>query len=222
MVDKENAAITNDDPNSRNSRRALYSIIIFIVGGVGFVIWWYAGLRNQFFPDNFGAVDAGKLYRSAQISERVLKQTLLDHNIQVIVDLAVEDTPDNQAERRIAREIGVEHVSIYGLNGRGVGNPEAYPQAIRSILAARRENKAVLVHCSSGAQRTSGVIALYRILYEGKTEQEAFEEARQFHFRPTQNPHLIPFFEQHFDEWKAELKSAHRPARAASTTSSSQ
>jgi len=162
-------------------------------------------LRNYFFPDNFGVVESGRIYRSAQIHPRVLRQTLLDHNIKVIVDLSQEDSDDSTAEKQIATDLGIERIVIPGLGGKGVGDPSAYPAALRAIIKANRDGKAVLVHCQSGAQRTGGVIATYRMLVQGWDEGAAFAEAGKFHYRPTQNPHLVPFVEEHIGQWKAKL-----------------
>ena len=127
----------------------------------------------------------------------------------MIVDLSQEDTPNARAEKQIAAELGVQRIAIPGLGGKGIGDPAAYPKAIKAIVEAGRENKAVLVHCQSGSQRTSGVIAVYRMLIQRKLESEAFSEAKKFHYRPTQNPHLLPFVEQHLPEWKAQLQAEH-------------
>jgi hypothetical protein len=47
------------------------------------------------------------------------------------------------------------------------------------------------------------------MLIQGMPRDAAFEEAKRFHYRPTQNPHLLPFVEQHLDEWKARLAAEH-------------
>src|SRR5438105_3658475 len=88
------------------SRRRIVPIILFAVCVVGGIVAWYAGVRNLFFPDNFGVVEPGKIYRSAQIHRNVLRQTLLDNHINVIVDLSEEDTPNARAEKQIASELG--------------------------------------------------------------------------------------------------------------------
>jgi protein tyrosine/serine phosphatase len=155
-------------------RRILLILSVTFVVLIGTVIWWYAGLRNYFVPDNFGVVEPGKTYRSAQIHQRILRQTLLDNNIKVIVDLSQEDSEDAEAEKRIAAELGVKRIAIPGLSGKGIGDPNAYPEAIEQIVAANRAGKAVLVHCQSGAQRTGGVIATYRMLIGGKSEADVF------------------------------------------------
>jgi protein tyrosine/serine phosphatase len=189
---------------ARRRRRWLVpTTAILIIAGL--TVWWYASLHNQFFPDNFGIVEPGRIYRSAQISKRVLPRTLIDNNIKVIIDLSQEDSSDAQAERKIAADLGVQRVVIPGLSGKGVGDPNAYTTAIKTIVESNRQGKAVLVHCQSGAQRTGGVIAVYRMLLEGKSEADAFAEAREFHHRDSQNPYLVPFVEKHLAEWKAQL-----------------
>src|SRR5579871_5006004 len=82
-------------PAKRNPRRTLTWIVLVLSLCViaGTIIWWYAGLRNQFFPDNFGVVEPGRIYRSAQISARVIHKTLADNHIKVIIDLANDESP---------------------------------------------------------------------------------------------------------------------------------
>ncbi len=53
------------------------------------------------------------------------------------------------------------------------------------------------------------MIATYRMLVQGRDEAHAFAEAKQYHYRPSQNPHLLPFVEQHLGEWKAKLQAEH-------------
>src|ERR1700722_772789 len=51
-------------------------------------IAWHNGLKNQFFPKNFGVVEPGKIYRSGQISQRLIVPTLVDNGIRTIVVLS--------------------------------------------------------------------------------------------------------------------------------------
>lgn len=200
-------------PSDRGRSRILLGLIVLAALGIGLTIAWYAGLRNRFLPVNFGVVEPGKIYRSGQISRQVVRQTLEDNHIGVIVNLSGEDTPDARAEQAAARELGVQQVRL-SLGGDGLGDPAVYPRALADILKANRDGKAVLVHCQSGAQRTGGVIATYRILVEGKSPDEAFAEMKEYGHDPKHNPLLIPFIQQHLPEWKAQLA---RDASGAST-----
>ena len=125
-----------------------------------------------------------------------------------MIDLSYETTADANAERATTAELGIPRLSFV-LRGNGTGNPDRYPQAIAAIINADRQGKAVLVHCQSGAQRTSGVIAVYRMLVEGKSEAEAFAEAERYGHDPKRNPELIPFVGAHLDQWKEQLAAEH-------------
>ncbi|HEY2588087.1 MAG TPA: dual specificity protein phosphatase family protein, partial [Tepidisphaeraceae bacterium] len=167
-------------------------------------IWWFAGLRNRFEPVNFGVVEPGRLYRSGQITEPVIRKTLEKNHIGLIVNLSLDDTPDERAEAAAAHDLGVERVNL-GLSGDGLGDPNVYPKALADIIKANRDGKAVLVHCQSGAQRTGGIIAAYRILVEGKSPDDAFAEMRQYGHDPKHNPALIPWIREHLPQWKEQL-----------------
>jgi len=189
-----------------SARRRAIGIVLLLGLLGGAVTWWYGGLRNWFIPDNFGVVVPGKIYRSAQINRRILRRTLEENHIALIVDLSHEDSADARAERTIAAEMGVKRISLL-LGGNGTGDPAVYPRAIKAIVDANRQGKAVLVHCQSGAQRTGGVVATYRILVEGMPRDQAFDEAKRYHHSPHSNPLLFPFVEQHLDQWKAQLQA---------------
>lgn len=193
----------------RGRGRLYLAIAVAIALAAALTIWWFAGLRNQFFPDNFGVVEPGRIYRSAQISRRILRKTLEENHIGVIIDLSRETTPDAIAEKQIAAEMNIPHLHNFRLGGDGTGDPQSYPDAIKAIIEANRQGKAVLVHCQSGAQRTGGVIAAYRILVQGRSKEEAFAEAKRFHHHPHGNPLLFPFVEEHLPQWKAELQAEH-------------
>jgi protein tyrosine/serine phosphatase len=183
--------------------------IVCVVGVViAGIVAWSNGVRGWFVPDNFGVVEPGRIYRSAQLSRHLIRRTLLEYHIGLVIDLSYETTADANAERAITAELGIPRVNFV-LRGNGTGNPDRYPQAIAAIVEANRAGKAVLVHCQSGAQRTGGVIATYRMLVEGKSEAEAFAEAQRYGHDPTRNPNLIPFVEGHLAQWRAELAAEH-------------
>lgn len=179
-------------------------LVVLAALAIGFTIWWFAGLRNRFEPVNFGVVEPGRLYRSGQITEPVIRKTLQKNHIGLIVNLSVEDTPDERAEAAAAQDLGVERVNL-GLSGDGLGNPDVYPKALADIIKANQQGKAVLVHCQSGAQRTGGIIATYRILVEGKSPDDAFAEMREYGHDPKHNPALIPWIREHLPTWKEQL-----------------
>jgi len=51
----------------------------------------------------------------------------------------------------------------------------------------------VLVHCSSGAQRTSAAAMLYRHIVEGKSFDDAYPESLRYGHDPDENIRLMPY-----------------------------
>lgn len=192
----------------RPSAARIVVLIICIAVVVEGIVAWTTTVRWWVFPNNFAVVEPGKIYRSAQLSRFLIRKTLLDNHIGVVIDLSKDDTADTYAERQITTELGIPRLNFV-LAGNGTGHPDRYPSAVAAIVAANNEGKAVLVHCQSGAQRTGGVIATYRMLIEGKSEAEAFAEAERYGHDPKRNPNLIPFVESHLAEWKAQLTAEH-------------
>jgi protein tyrosine phosphatase (PTP) superfamily phosphohydrolase (DUF442 family) len=207
----------------RSAKRISRGMLVagfFVIGALilGLTIWWFAGLRNRFVPVNFGVVEPDRIYRSGQISKEVVRKTIENHHIGVIINLNGYDTDDALAEQATANEMGVNQI-LLPLGGDGLGDPNVYPKALAEIVRANRQGKAVLVHCQSGAQRTGGVIATYRILVEGKSPDEAFAEMREYGHDPRHNPLLIPFILQHLAEWRTQFAAYQTNAATQPATS---
>jgi len=186
-------------------------LIVVVLGAVvtgGLLIAWNNGLKTVFKPKKWGVVEAGKLYRSGQISKRLIRETLAKNHIGLVIDMSVEDTPDTRAEREAVKELNIQRVTL-PLRGNGVGNPEYYVTALSMIIDAERKHCPVLVHCQAGTERTGGVIAVYRILVNHMSEEQAFAEARSYGHNDRENPHLMPFIEEHLKDWKTELTARH-------------
>jgi protein-tyrosine phosphatase len=146
-------------------------------------------------------VEDGRLYRSGQISARLIEPTLRNHHIQVIVALAAAGMKpqDAVAEERAVADLGIDR-ELFALAGDGTGNVEIYAAAVAAIDKATRAGKPVLVHCVAGAQRTGGVIAAYRLLVEHRPAAEAYAEMRRFGHDPHDNPRLLEYLNAHMGE----------------------
>jgi protein tyrosine/serine phosphatase len=68
-----------------------------------------------------------------------------------------------------------------------------------------REGKPVLVHCAAGAQRTGGVVALYRLLVQGKSPEFAFAEMQKYKYDPRRSPKLLEYVNSHIGEIAEDL-----------------
>lgn len=121
-------------------------------------------------PVRFARV-ATTLYRGGQPSHGHLA-LLHAVGVRTIVCLRREDAAVWRAEAEEARRLGMRflHFPWYGIFGAG-------DELIEGVLAALRDatEGAIYVHCKRGRDRTSVVVALYRVLVEGWTPHVAWQ-----------------------------------------------
>ncbi len=173
------------------SKRKSILINGLIAAGVVVVfafVCWKAGVQYQFYPKRFGTVVEGKIYRSAEISSRLLPGILKKYNIKVIITF----TDIEKSETTTTQNLGIELLP-FPLRGDGTGDPNTYIKAIAAINSACLDNKPVLVHCSAGANRTGGVIAVYRLLIEKEDASKVVKEMESYGWNGKGNKNLIPF-----------------------------
>lgn len=155
---------------------------------------WFGGARWHFEPRNFGVVEAGVLYRSARLTPAATRIVHETYGIRTIVDLGGSEPGSRQD--RIAQEtadaLGMKR-RVFRLEGDGTGNPNAYVEALRVITD--KASQPVLVHCSAGAQRTSGCVILYKNLVRHQPIEDVYDEARSYKHDPRRNPRLKPYLE---------------------------
>jgi len=195
-------AIAPTPARKRPARRRLTAVaagcvLVLIAAAVA----WNNGLRDQLIARNFGVVEPGRLFRSGQISARLIEPTLRDNHIQVIVALSKDGMKpqDLAAEERAAADLGIDR-ELFPLSGDGTGNVEIYANAIAAIDRAAKADKPALVHCVAGAQRTGGVIAAYHLLVKKRSPADAYAELLRFGHDPHDNPKLLEYLNAHMRE----------------------
>jgi protein tyrosine phosphatase (PTP) superfamily phosphohydrolase (DUF442 family) len=188
-------------------RRSLSWIWLTVIGIVlsGLAIWYVcdnAGRwKDRLMPRKLRTVDAGQVYASGQIDRHLIRQVLTDNHINVIVSLVADDPtdPDVAAEIQAAGELGIKRY-IDPLIGDGTGDIHAYADAIAQIVTARKQGKTVLLHCSSGAQRSNGATFYYRVLVEHQSADEAAAEMKRNGYDSRNNLALVPYLNSHMRE----------------------
>jgi protein tyrosine phosphatase (PTP) superfamily phosphohydrolase (DUF442 family) len=186
------------------SRVALALLLIASTG-----LCWQ--LRRPWFEGNFAAVDAYRVYRSAQPTGE-LERWIRDYGIKSILNLRGGTTADPwyKAEVRAADAHGV---SFYDLPLSATRRPNRRElELLIGVLADCPYP--LLIHCKSGADRTGLASALYLMMQKGETPQEA-ENAFSLQFG-----HVPLFGTEHLheplDEYASWLKArqlAHLPER---------
>jgi tyrosine-protein phosphatase SIW14 len=152
-------------------------IATLLVGGP----WWYKVEYDRHFR-NFHVVDAGKLYRSAQLDVDGLKHVVREYGIRTIVDLRDGQQALDRAEESWATATGIKHVRIpprawWCDDGRWPVPAEIGLAEFRQVMDDPR-NHPVLVHCWGGVHRTGLYCAVYRMDYQHWTKPDAVAEMR--------------------------------------------
>lgn len=192
-------------------RRTSITIVVALIAATFVAInhRQVTALRDRFIPKRWGVVEPGKIYRSGQLSRHLVKETLEKHHIRRVVDLTF-DNPDDEnhsAELAAIAELGIER-KLCPLDSDGTGDVHIYAQAVAAVSEAERQGKPVLVHCYAGAQRTGGVVALYRLLVERKPPAEVLHEMQQYQYDPVRSPKLLNYLNEHIGDVAADLVRA--------------
>lgn len=204
-----------DSPAGRRRplARALVWVAILIALSALGVVGWNEVLKDRFIPKRWGVVEDGLLYRSGQLSPRLVRRMLAEHGIKAVVDLCAEEpgNPAQSAEEAACRELGIEH-RRYPLSGDGTGDLRQYADALATVIKAKREGKPVLVHCAAGTQRTGGAIYFYRVLVQKRPADAAYQEMLGFGVRPEKDKPLLDYIEQNTSKLALLLKDSLVPA----------
>lgn len=193
---------------SRTGRRWLFVAGLVIV--IGLAIWaWFGIIRYHIIPKRFGVVVPGRIYRSGQISAPLIKKILTKYNIRVIIDLTSNDpnNHDELAEKQAAAELNIKVLRL-PMSGNGTGDANDYASAVAAIANAEKENLPVLVHCAAGAQRTGGVIAVYRLLVQKIDPNIVEDEIEKYGCDIDNKPVLRSFLNDNMAELAMLLKQS--------------
>lgn len=182
---------------------------IWIISAILVMAIWFLKYEviEDCIPKRFGVVEQGNIYRSGQLDDALVKRILTKYKIGVIVSLSGDSLSDvdKKAERQVAKELGIKRL-IFPLAGDGTGEIENYAKAISAICQAKKECKPILVHCSAGAQRTSGVIAAYRLLIEKKDIPFVLAEMNRYGAQIDNNSSLLQYLNSEMEDLAILLK----------------
>lgn len=163
------------------------------------VLWGAFEVYNAHVKDRvrlkrWGAVEAGSIYRSGQLSSYRVGGALDRFGIDSIVNLMGFEARDpyQLAEAREAAARGIE-MERFPLLGNGTGDIRMYADAVAKLAADVRAGRTVLVHCAAGTQRTGGAIALYRTLVQGVSGAAAFHEMQQYEWDPLDDAVMLVY-----------------------------
>jgi protein tyrosine/serine phosphatase len=154
-------------------------VLLLIVGPVAFAVH-----DREHNLRNFRVVRDGVLYRSGQPSEQALKRLVHDYGIRTVISLRDARGPGlpmpEPWEEEFCEREEVTFVRLPPRHWEGVDdkNPPPVDENVQKFLEIMNDphNHPVLIHCFGGVHRTGAYSAIYRMEFEGWTNQQAMDE----------------------------------------------
>ena len=171
-------------------KKIVVVLVLVILIGTGKYVY------DRHINHNFMTITEGKVYKSGVIPPDEIADYVKKYHIKSIVDLRFPGTGDNVNNPEIPAELTAEKnavTKISGVNYFNNGSDQVPKQENLNTFFKIMDNKAnypVLIHCYHGIGRAQMYSAIYRIEYEGWSNEEARHNA------------AFPFMFSSFDDGK--------------------
>jgi protein tyrosine phosphatase (PTP) superfamily phosphohydrolase (DUF442 family) len=138
--------------------------LVLVASAGGYYYWVHVNHR-------FLTITEGQVFKSAEMSPAELKEQVKKYAIRTVIDLR-HPGPWTDAERQAMQEVGVRYFSI---PSHQVPTADVVKKflAVMDETMASPEYQAVLIHCKDGTGRSPLFSSLYRIEYEGWSNEAA-------------------------------------------------
>ena len=148
-------------------------------------LWVWAGVAvlllvvivffsDPIFKSNFAEVIPGEVYKSAQMTDRQLRETIEEYGIKVVINLRGEkDEAWYEQEKRLCAEEGVTLVDI-GMSGSKRPKREELQRLVQALV--EHDDVPVHIHCRQGVDRASlaGAFAVVIKHKDGEKARDVF------------------------------------------------
>jgi tyrosine-protein phosphatase SIW14 len=168
------------DDMARTLRVLMGLLIVAIIVGAPLA---YKAYRDTQFR-NFHVVKEGVLYRSGQMTLDGLKRIIHDHCIKTVVTLRdayyPDDEPPDKKEEAYCLKEGLSYYRIPPRPWWATDGSVPAEKGVKVFREVMRDpaNYPVLVHCFAGIHRTGAYVAVYRMEFEGWSNERAIAEVK--------------------------------------------
>ena len=149
--------------------KIVIGVVLFLALGA----WLYRA--STFRPaENFNVVDEGRFYRMAQPTPEELEEAVKKYGIKTVINLRGHQTGEwwYDDEAAALAKLGVKQVDI----GFSTEHLQFKHDWVKYLDTLKNDSGPFLIHCRSGADRTSEASAIYAIEYMKKTPEQAIAE----------------------------------------------
>ena len=171
-------------------KKILIALVVVILGVTGKYIY------DRHINHNFMTITEGKVYKSGVIPPDEIADYVKKYHIKSIIDLRFPGTGDDVNNPEIPSELTAERTAvakISGVNYFNNGSDQVPKQENLDKFFKIMDNQSnypVLIHCFHGIGRAQMYSAIYRIEYEGWSNEDARHKA------------AFPFMFSSFDDGK--------------------
>lgn len=158
-------------------KKILIALVVVVLGITGKYVY------DRHINHNFMEITEGKVYKSGVIPPDEIADYVKKYKIKSIVDLRFPGTGDDVNNPEVPAELTAEKEAVEkipGVNYFNNGSDQVPKQEnLDSFfkIMDNQDNYPVLIHCYHGIGRAQMYSALYRIEYEGFSNEEARNKA---------------------------------------------
>jgi tyrosine-protein phosphatase SIW14 len=148
------------------------------------VPWAYCSWRRTHYR-NFHVVREGVLYRSGQLHVDGLRRLVHDYGIKTVVTLRYapdpKGLPPDLKEERFCKDNYIQHFRLRHRDWEAADKSVPAEVNVQQFLEIMSDpaNHPVLVHCFAGIHRTGAFCALYRMEFDGWSNEQAVKEMKE-------------------------------------------
>lgn len=159
-------------------KKKILTVVIILVLGVGGKY-----VYDRHINHNFKTITEGKVYKSGVIPPDEIEAYVKKYHIKSIVDLRFPGTGDDVNNPEVPAELKAEKLAVAkipGVNYFNNGSDQVPNQKNLDYfytIMDNPKNYPVLIHCYHGIGRAQLYAAVYRMEYEGWSNEEARAQA---------------------------------------------